>query len=127
MDIAKFRASFPEFVDESVYTDGMLGFWSGVGEKMLNARRWDDLLEEGLFLFVAHHASLAAIRVGNSEFGDNPDSGLERISNKSLDGVSVSYDTSSTALNDAGNYNATSYGRQFWQLAMIVGTGGYQI
>ena len=58
MDIALFRQSFPEFSDEYKYTDAMITFWSGLGEKLLNETRWDDFYVEGLQLFTAHHLKM---------------------------------------------------------------------
>jgi hypothetical protein len=38
--------------------------------------------------------------------------------------VSVSYDTAAVTLTDAGHWNATTYGIQFWQLQQMAGAGG---
>lgn len=128
MDIALFRQSFPEFSDEYKYTDSMITFWSGLGEKLLNETRWDDFYVEGLQLFTAHHLIMAYQNETLAAANKTPGTGASGVvSSKSVGGVSVSYDTGSITLQDAGNFNLTTYGRSFWQLMLIVGMGGYQV
>jgi hypothetical protein len=127
MDITAFRSAFPEFTDETKYPDAMLEFWYGIGETLLNADRWDSLLTQGLYLYVAHNASLQSTDVSNAEKGRTPGNTAGVITNKGVGGVSISYDAGSSFFNDAGNFNMTKYGRDYWQLAMIVGTGGKQV
>ena len=127
MVIDTFRQSFPEFADEAKYTDEMITFWSEMGTSFMNATRWGSLLTYGLYLFVAHQITLSAIDVAAADSGRTPGLTAGVISNKSVGGVSVSYDVNSTTLQDAGNYNMTKYGREFWKLMRIVGTGGAQV
>jgi hypothetical protein len=71
---------------------------------------------------------LGSADMASGDSGAYPGKGVGGIvTNKSVDGVSVSYDTNSITLDGAGNYNSTKYGREFWQLAMIVGMGGQQL
>jgi hypothetical protein len=114
MDIAGFRLSFPEFKDSG---DPRVQFWLGVASKRLPAAVWDDLLDEGTALFVAHH--LAIEKRGSASPAP--------VSSKSVDKVSVSYDTSAIAVEGAGHWNATQYGTQFYQLSQLVGMGGIQL
>lgn len=126
MDVAAFRLNFPEFGDVTKYTADMIAFWQGLGEKLLNEERWGEFYSEGLQLFVAHQIALAAKNASTSS-SNIPGTGTGILSGKSVGGVSINYDTSSVTLQDAGNYNMTQYGRQFWQLAQIVGTGGQYV
>ncbi|ECC3368559.1 TPA: DUF4054 domain-containing protein, partial [Escherichia coli] len=48
-------------------------------------------------------------------------------SSKSVDKVSVSYDTSATLNPDAGFWNNTRYGAEFYQLITMFGAGGRQL
>ncbi|ECY4647086.1 DUF4054 domain-containing protein, partial [Escherichia coli] len=45
----------------------------------------------------------------------------------SVDKVSVSYDTSATLNPDAGFWNNTRYGAEFYQLITMFGAGGRQL
>ncbi len=128
MDISAFRLAFPEFADEVRYPDAMITFWSSAGLLLLNETRWGDLLTHGLWLYVAHNITLASADMSAGDAGTYPGKGVGGvITGKSVDGVSVNYDTQSMTLEGAGNYNTTKYGREFWQLAMIVGMGGQQL
>ena len=127
MDLQAFRQAFPEFANEQTYPDPMVTFWSTVGESMLNSDRWADLLTQGLYLFVAHHISLSAQNVNAAAVGGTPGQHSGIVSGKSVGSVSVNYDASSVSFQDAGNWNLTQYGRDFWQLMNIVGMGGYYV
>jgi hypothetical protein len=128
MDISAFRLAFPEFADEVRYPDAMITFWSSAGLLLLNETRWGDLLTHGLWLYVAHNITLGSADMAAGDSGVAPGRGVGGVmSSKGVDGVSVGYDTSSMTLEGAGNYNTTKYGREFWQLAMIVGMGGQQL
>ena len=126
-DLAAFREHFPEFADDSIYSDAMVEFWAGIADKRLNTTRWDTLLDHGLELFTAHMVSLASENIADGLAGAPPGGGAGIMASQSAGGVSVSYDTSSVAMQDGGDYNQTVYGRQFLKLARIVGIGGAQI
>jgi len=122
-DETTFRANFPEFADEAVYTPAMIAFWSGFAIKRLNTERWGDLLDEGLQLLTAHYISLAA---QNSEVGIVPGSVGGLLSGESAGPISYSRDTHATIIEGGGDYNLTTYGTMFLGIARIVGSGGYQ-
>jgi len=127
MDLQAFRQAFPEFANEQTYPDPMVNFWAEVGDSRLNKDRWGDLLTQGMYLFVAHHISLAAQNVSAAARGRAPGQHSGILSGKGVGGVSANYDTSSVSFQDAGNWNLTQYGRDFWQLMNIVGMGGYYV
>lgn len=122
-----FRDEFPEFEDDDVYPDSMLNFWAGLGDRLLNVDRWGDLRTDGLKLFVAHNASLAAQNVANAAQGGVPGTGLGLVTSHSVGPVSESMDTQSSMEEGGGNYNLTTYGTTFLRLSRIVGSGGVQI
>lgn len=124
MDLSAFRLAFPEFADEQIYPDPMLDYWASIANVMLPTQRWGMLLTQGTYLFVAHHATLSAKDVHIADEGQIPGQAGGTISSKGIAGISISYDTSGVSFENAGNYNSTRYGRDFWQLAMIIGTGG---
>lgn len=126
----QFRIDFPEFAHDSpeIYPDSMINFWYGIARKLLNIERWDDLLETGYKLFVAHKCSLALAAEAAAALGDRTGASVGLVGNSyNVGGVSVSYDISATTMPAAGEFNSTIYGKQFYQLMIIVGTGGYQV
>jgi len=122
VDAAKFRQDFPEFADTTKYPDAMVNFWLGFAVLMLNADRWGAALDYGVELMVAHEVTLAAA----SKAG-KPGAILAPQSSKTVDKVSVSYDTSAVKLENAGHWAGTSYGMQFFQMARMMGAGGVQL
>lgn len=127
MDITTFRQDFPEFASTTDYPDAQVQFWLGVGGKLLRADRWFDLLDQGLELFTAHHLAIQAKDKKTSVAGGIPGAVQGQQTSKSVDKVSVSYDTSKVSYEDAGFWNMTSYGIQYWNLLMMVGAGGVQL
>jgi len=123
-DAAIFVTHFPEFADGDVYTSALITFWSGVADKMLNVDRWDDLLDTGLELLTAHFLTLAVQNADDAANGSIPGS-TGMVSSESIGPLSSSYDNSAIAEINAGDYNASRYGRQFIRMARIVGMGGF--
>jgi hypothetical protein len=117
-----FRASFPEFADTGTYPDAVVSFWLAFVLRMLPADRWGDVLDHGVSLMLAHQVTLAA---GSAR--GKPGSIAAPQSAKTVDKVSVSYDTSAVRLDNAGHWAGTSYGLQFLQLARMIGAGGMQL
>jgi len=127
MDIAAFRAAFPEFADTTKYTDAMITFRATMGEALLNEERWGDLLTYGLYLFVAHNLVLDAKDEESAAAGRAPGLMAGVVTGKGVGGVSINYDAGHTQFENAGNFNMTKYGRDFWQLLQIVGMGGQHV
>ena len=120
MDITTFREDFPEFASETTYPDPQITFWSEIAEKRLIVSRWADLYAHGVELATAHYLTVAAknaVSPGGAQ-------GLQ--TSKSVGDVSASYDVQAISLKDGGQWNMTSYGRQFLELARLCGMGGYQ-
>ena len=124
MDAATLRSDFPEFADVLAYTDAQINFWLGIGGKLLRPCAWDDLLDHGLELFTAHHLSLARINQKAAAKGGAPGSNSGPQASKSIDKVSVSFDTGAATIEGQGHWNLTTYGTQFIQLSRMVGMGG---
>jgi hypothetical protein len=49
------------------------------------------------------------------------------VASKSIDKVSVSYDTAAAAMKDAGDFNLTTYGVRYLRIAKMMGAGGLQL
>ncbi len=107
MEFEAFSRLFPDVAS----TPEQLAFWTSIGEGTLDRERWAELYEQGLALFVAHHAMV-------SKPG--------QVSSRKVDGVAVTYDTTSSALEGGGHWNLTVYGQRYLSLARLVGAGGFQ-
>lgn len=121
VDATKFRADFPEFGDETQYTDPQIGFWLGLAAQLLNAYRFADIIDYATELFVAHQLTLAARNQKSRGAIVAP------ASAKSVDKVSVTYDVAAVRIENAGHWNGTSHGIQFYQLVQLAGAGGVQL
>lgn len=125
---ASFRQNFPEFADTTKYPDAQVTFWLGYATRLLySVDRWADMLDDGIQFVMAHQLALAARSQAAASAGGAPGSTAGAVASKSVGGVSVSYDTGAALLQDGGYWNLTTYGIQFWQLAMLVGMGGFQL
>ncbi|MDI2595018.1 DUF4054 domain-containing protein [Pseudomonas sp. 681] len=127
MDAAQFRADFPEFSDTTKYPDSAVNLWLNLGAKTLAPDRWCDYLDIGLELFTAHNLSIAAGNQLAGAVGGAPGQIKGPVNSKSVDKVSVGYNSGAVALQDGGFFNLTTYGIQFLQFARMVGTGGIQL
>jgi hypothetical protein len=123
--VAQFRADFPEFTDTTKYPDTMVTFWLTQAGKLLRPDRWVDELDLGTELFVAHQLVIGARNQKNG--GSGAGASIAPISSKTVDKVSVSYDTGSVTMTDAGFWNATNYGQRFWWLLQMAGAGAVQL
>lgn len=122
-DSSRFREQFPEL---SGATDAQIAFWLDLAAKRLNEKVWADLHDEGCLLFTAHHLARLGVTAesGGAYDGEAVDAQGAMVASKSVEKVSISYDNSSGAIADAGEWNSTRYGRQFYELMMIVGAAG---
>lgn len=122
---AQFRTDFPEFTDVAKYPDSQVTFWLTQAGKLLRAERWADDLDLGTELFVAHQLVIGARNQKNG--GSGAGGAVAPISSKTVDKVSVSYDTGSVSMTDAGFWNGTNYGQRFWWLLQMAGAGAVQL
>lgn len=123
-----FRRDFPQFSDATTYPDPQIEFRLNLADILLNEK----LTGKKLFpyfaeLFVAHYMALFAQDQRSASVGGAGGSSSGIQTSKSVDKVSVSYDSSSTLNPDAGFWNNTRYGAEFWQLITMFGAGGRQL
>jgi hypothetical protein len=126
-DTAQFRLNFPEFSDIVRYPDSQIDFWVSVGEICLIQPRWRELYDQGISLFVAHNVVLAAQNKAATDAGGAPGQGAGPKQSKSVGSASVSYNIQLIAETNAGEWNATNYGRQLIRLARMLGVGGHVV
>lgn len=124
---ASFRTHYPEFVDSAVYTDSQIGYYLTIAVLLLNANRWKSLLDVGCELFIAHNLALEAIAQKTSAAGGVPGAMSGVVASKSVDKVSVSYDTSASIMPNAGHWNLTIYGARYIKLMRMFGAGPLQV
>jgi hypothetical protein len=128
MTVAEFRAAFPQF-GEDLFPDARVVFYLALAGKRLPAERWVDMLPEGTGLFVAHYLTLerAAAKAADGTGGIDVAAGPVIGSSKTVGGVSKAENragAAATGYMNAGQWNDTVYGKQFYELLLIVGAGG---
>ncbi len=127
LDASSFRANRPEFGDTAVFSGAMIDRLLARAYRLLDANRWRTILDDGVEAWVAHHLVLAREAAVAVQSGDVPGMVRGMLTSESVDKVSAGYDTGSIALDDAGPYNRTAYGQEYWQLAQAVSIGGFQL
>lgn len=125
--INQFRANFPEFNNEILYPDTMLQFWLDVAYRQCRASVWQDSLDLGVQLFVAHNCVLEAQAINAAATGQLPGTIVGPANAKSVDKVSVNYDTTAGTVPGWGNWNLTNYGTRFKYYVDMFGAGGIQV
>jgi hypothetical protein len=124
---AQFRSDFPEFGDTTVYPDSSVTLWMTVATSLVNARRWMELTDIGIELVTAHHLVLGKRDQDAADAGGTPGEVKGPTTSKSVDKVSVGYDSGAATLDSAGFWNLTTYGVRFYTLALSMGAGGLQV
>jgi hypothetical protein len=127
LTIGAFRQDYPEFTNDVDYPDASLTYWLNIATMMLNANRWDENLNMGLELFMAHHLVLEKMSRDTAKVGGWPGLNKGAISGETTNAGSVSYDTNSVIEADAGHWNYTIYGTRFIHLVRMFGAGPIQI
>lgn len=128
VSISTFRTDMPEFSDSTAYPDSWITRYLNIANVQLSSGRWDaSIIDYATELFIAHHLVLQQRRSKAATNGGAPGGNTGMLNSKSVDSVSAGYDTSSTALENGGQWNLTDYGIQFLQLARMYGAGGVQI
>ena len=129
LTVSDFRTIFPEFADADAYPDARITFALTEAGLRLLPGVWGDLLDSGLAYYTAHRLALASPLTKGS--GDQPATaavlqapGL--VTSKAVGPVSKSMDVSVGAVDGAGEFNLTTYGRQFASMADTVAVGAMQ-
>jgi hypothetical protein len=124
---AQLRSDFPEFANATTYPDSLVTMWLTVANSLVNPNRWVELTNLGIELVTCHHLAISARDQLAAAVGGAPGEVKGPTASKSVDKVSVSYDTAAVTLSDAGFWNATQYGTRFIGLARMMGAGGLQV
>lgn len=126
-DIELFRTNFPEFADAVKYPTPMLTFWAGLAERQVPSCIWKDCWIQGVSLYLAHVITIEAQNQRAAASGGVPGTSGGIANSKTVGSVTVGYDTISSAEADAGWWNLTNYGKQFYRLVRIFGAGCIQL
>lgn len=133
IDESSFRESMPAFADTVSYPTFQFNFYLSLGQKLLPTSRWgdsndpDSLIDYGLTLFIAHYLTLYKRGMDAASIGGDAGKVVGNETSKSVDSVSKSMDVSGVLITDAGHWNMTTFGVQFYQLMQMVGAGGVQL
>jgi hypothetical protein len=122
-----FRENYPAFANAETYTAEQIDYYLSLAVLLLNASRWSTLLDLGTSMFLAHNLVLEAKNKAAADNGAMPGGDVGPVNNKSVDKVSVGYDTAAGIQEGAGHWNLTNYGTRFIQLARMVGAGPIQV
>ena len=126
--VSDFRTAFPQFADTTKFPDPQVTFRLNLADILLSEKvTGTEMFPYFAELFVAHYMVLWAADSRSMAAGGAGGSTNGVQASKSVDKVSVSYDTGSTLNPDAGFWNNSRYGAEFWQLIMMFGAGGRQL
>lgn len=121
--LASFRTARPEFSSITDFPDATVSAQIASAGLRIKDDVWGDLSDLGIELLVAHNLSMGK----RAQRGGSTGSAGGLIASKSVDKVSISYDTSTYTFDGAGAFNLSIYGVEFWQLANMMGAGGWQL
>jgi hypothetical protein len=127
VDYETFVAAFPEFADAATYTQIQFDLWEAEAERELSADRFGGSLPLAVMLFAAHNMALSAKAAKAAATGGIAGGSLAAVSSKSVGSVSVSYDTSDSSIDGAGEWNATGYGQRLYRMLKSFNTGPFYI
>lgn len=125
--VSSFRGHLLEFADGNRFPNSMLDYWLGIAVQLVNAERWGTLTDNGVEMFTAHNAVLERRAMDTAANGGVPGASVGIVNNKSVDKVSIGYDTAGGAELDAGHWNLTIYGTRYIRLARMMGAGPVQV
>ena len=113
----EFKVRFPEFASE---TDARVDIMIARAELRVHAGVWDTWYDEGLYYLSAHFLARANVAAQAASGGGVTAAGP--LASKSVGDVSISFTNAAPADMGEGYLNSTSYGAEFWSMAITVGT-----
>lgn len=127
ISVQQFRADLPEFVSTTMYPSAGVQFWLDFAYRMINQDRFGSNVDVGAEMFAAHFITLEARNALESAGGGIPGQNTGPLSSKSVDKVSVGYDTGAGTEEGAGHWNLTTYGTRFIWMCRMFGAGPIQL
>lgn len=127
VSVATFRSHLLEFADGQRFPNAMIDYWIAIAIQLVDPNRWGNLTDNGVEMFVAHNISLERRAMDEAARGAIPGGSIGPVNEKSVDKVSVGYDTGAGAELNAGHWNLTIYGTRYIRLARMMGAGPIQV
>lgn len=124
---ASFRQDYPEFADTTAFPDSGVAYWITVAGNLLNACRFQNMLDVATELFVAHHLVLERQAQKSAAGGAVPGLSTGPVASKTVGPITQAYDTTAGIFEDAGPWNLTTYGTRLYNLFMMFGAGPIQV
>lgn len=126
-DVPAFRKAFPEFSSTEIYPSPQIDFWVAFITAQVTVGIWKSSWNVGVSLYLAHELTLAGQNTAAAKVGGSPGQQGGIASQKAVGSVSVQYDPTTTTEKDAGYWNLTTYGKQFYRLTQIFGARCVQL
>lgn len=126
-DVAAFRTAFPEFASTESYPTPMVNFWLTLATQQIDPCIWKNTWNTGVSLYLAHELTLARQNAQAASVGGTPGTQGGVATQKTVGSVSVQYDAQTTTEKDAGYWNLTTYGKQFYRLSRVFGARCIQL
>lgn len=123
MTVDEFLAIFPEFGDPVKYPRARIQMYLTLATTRVSECMWGNVYSTGLALFAAHY--LATLGSASGATGAGVVAG--EVASKKVGDVQVTYASTSNRSADAGWWNSTIYGRQWWDLFKSFGVGVVQL
>lgn len=125
--VAQFLSDFPQFDNPTIFPEAQIQFRLGLADIQLDQNRLGSMFVYMVELFVAHYLYLYAADIRSASAGGAGGANSGVVTSKSVDKVSVGYDTSATLDPNAGFWNNSRYGSEFYQTLLMFGAGGRQL
>lgn len=126
--VEEFRADYPEFDDTAIYPNATIARYLNRADRNLDQNVFGTDFVDLAELFTAHYTELSGrIQSAGKSGVVNSSRGAGILTSKSIDKVSGSYDVSGIVDPEAGFWNNTNYGREFYWLWSMFGMGGRQL
>lgn len=105
----------------------MIEMWSGLAERQVRSCIWKETTTLAQRLYTAHCIVIDAQNTKAAASGGVPGTSGGIANSKSVGSVSVAYDSVTSSEKDAGWWNRTTYGQQFYRLVRVFGAGVIQL
>lgn len=123
VDYATFVAVFPEFASAANYPEAQVAFWLGQAPNQLSEARFGKSFDLACMLFAAHNLAMGAKDAKAAATGGISGGASGVVSSKTVDKVTVSYDTGAVTVAGAGAWNATTYGQRLYKMIQAAHSG----
>ncbi len=125
--VAQFRTDFPQFSDDTRFPNAQIQFRLNLADRQISQQGKESLYAYMVELYIAHYLYLWDKDRRSSALGGAGGANNGVINSKSVDKVSMGYDTGATLNPDAGFWNNSRYGSELYEQIIQFGAGGRQL